>query len=299
MGKQFDEALLRQLYTPDPSSHKGQNGKLLMIGGSRLFHAASIWSLQIASKLCDMVFYASVPENNEIVKEAKSEFRNGIVIRSEALEDYVQEADAILIGPGMMRSDNLKLKTQNSKLQVESQNLIEINEMVDEGEQTYYLTQYLFQKYPNKKWVIDGGALQMMEKEWLRGKSHVILTPHLKEFERLFGLFPLEEHVVQMAKEYGCVILRKGQEDIVASPDAVVAISGGNAGMTKGGTGDVLAGLVAALYTKNDAFLAASCGSYLNKKAGEYLFGRQGYGFNATDLVDAIPVVMKELVWEQ
>lgn len=287
----FDPVSLKQLYVPLKESHKGQNGKLLLIGGSHLFHAASLWSLEIASKLVDMVFYASVDVNNEIVKKAKEEFRNGMVIARETIEDYVNEADAILIGPGMMRTEN----TRGIEYTVSS--VAEAIEAEHEGMQTYHMTKYLLKKYPGKKWVIDGGALQMIEPTWLYDLRNVILTPHLQEFERVFGLPPVEENVVRMAKEYQCVILRKGQEDIVASSDASVVVPGGNAGMTKGGTGDVLAGLVAALYTKNEAFLAASSGSYINKKAGEYLFDKVGYGFNSSDLVSAIPIVMKELVW--
>src|SRR4051794_14229876 len=103
--EKFNTALLQQLYIPKPDSHKGQNGKLLLIGGSHLFHAASLWALTIASRIVDMVFYASVPENNEIVQNAKAEFRNGIVIHRESLDEYAAEADCILIGPGMMRSE--------------------------------------------------------------------------------------------------------------------------------------------------------------------------------------------------
>lgn len=289
--QEFDPELLKDLYKPLPGSHKGQNGKMLLIGGSHLFHAASLWSLQIASKLVDMVFYASVPENNEIVQQAKSEFRNGIVISHKQLEEYMQEADVILIGPGMVRVEG----TRGIKYTVSSAS--EAMEAEHEGMQTYHLTKYLLNKFPHKKWVIDGGALQMVETEWLHGLSDAILTPHLKEFERVFDLSPIEENVKKVAKEFKCVILRKGQEDIVASEECAISIPGGNAGMTKGGTGDVLAGLVAALFTKNDAFLAASAGSYINKKAGEYLFEKVGYGFNSSDLVEAIPVVMKELVW--
>ena len=67
--------------------------------------------------------------------------------------------------------------------------------------------------------------------------------------------------------------------------------------MTKGGTGDVLAGLVASLYCKNnDPFLVATCASYINKKAGESLFKKVGYYFNASDLADEIPKAMKEIL---
>jgi NAD(P)H-hydrate epimerase len=66
--------------------------------------------------------------------------------------------------------------------------------------------------------------------------------------------------------------------------------------MTKGGTGDVLAGLVAALYCKNDAFLSAKVGSFINKKAGEGLAEKMGIYFNASDLASEIPVVMKKML---
>src|SRR3974390_915494 len=97
--KPFDPQLLKKLSLPSSSSHKGQNGKVLVIGGSKLFHAASLWSLEIASKLVDMVFYSSVPENNEIVQKAKEEFRNGIVIPRSEIDKYIEEADSIVIGP--------------------------------------------------------------------------------------------------------------------------------------------------------------------------------------------------------
>lgn len=289
--KDFNTSELRNLYVPPKNSHKGQNGKLLLIGGSHLFHAASIWALKIASRIVDMVFYASVPENNQIVHEAKQEFRDGIVIPREKIEDYIEEADCVLIGPGMLRAEH-----GMSNVQYPISNIQEINKLTDEGEQTYWLTKYLLEKYPDKKWVIDGGALQMMEKTWLLGLKNIVLTPHHQEFERLFGMPPTPENVEKMAKEYHCVILRKGQEDIVCSANECVVVKGGNAGMTKGGTGDVLAGLVAALACKNDLFLAATTGSYINKKAGESLYERVGYTFNSSDLVDEIPRVMKELL---
>ena len=105
----------------------------------------------------------------------------------------------------------------------------------------------------------------------------------------------IEKIVQEKAKKYNCVVLLKGSIDIVSNGEETVRISGGNAGMTKGGTGDVLAGLVAALYCKNDAFLAACAGSYINKKTGEKLAEKMGLYFNASDLADEIPKVMKNL----
>ncbi len=269
--EKFEPKLLQQLYKPSGDYHKGQNGKLLLIGGSKLFHAASLWSLQVASRIVDMVFYASVPENNEIVSKAKEEFRNGIVIPRSKLADYINEVDCILIGPGLPRENG-----------------------IEEGDDdTKKLTEALLKKYPDKKWVIDGGSLQTIDPSLL--PKNAILTPHNQEFETLFGMQPSAENAMEMAKKFGVVILLKGEKDIVCSLEKCVEISGGNSGMTKGGTGDVLAGLVASLYCKNDAFLAACSASYINKKAGESLFEKVGTSFNSSDLASEIPRVMKSL----
>ena len=145
---------VRKLTLPKPDSHKGQNGKLLIIGGSHLFHAASLWSLTVASRIVDLVHYSSIPENNQIVHELKKEFRNGMVVSRDDVEDYLKEDDVILIGPGMTRD-----------------------------EETKTLTDVLLKKYPEKQWVLDAGALQMLELTNI--PKNAILTPHHQEFEML------------------------------------------------------------------------------------------------------------------
>lgn len=280
-----------------------------MIGGSHLFHAASLWSLTVASRIVDMVFYSSVDENNEIVAEAKREFRNGIVVRRDDVENYIKEADCVLLGPGMMRAEKFEIRNSKFETNPKLQNLNDINSIRNEGEQAYYLTKYLLEKYPEKKWVIDAGALQMMEPGWLIPlNGNVVITPHAGEFETIklkikneklkiqIKNKKLDEQLKLFAREFNCIVLLKGREDLVCLKDNCVVIKGGNAGMTKGGTGDVLAGLVGALACKNELGLAARAGSYINKKAGESLFGKVGYFFNATDLADEIPRVMAELI---
>jgi NAD(P)H-hydrate epimerase len=306
----FDLSSLKLLYKPPVDSHKGQNGKLMVIGGSHLFHAASLWALTIASRVVDMVFYSSVEENNKAVNDLKREFRNGIVVERNDIEDYIKEADCILIGPGMMRSES-RIKNPASPAGRHESRIMEldlINAFKDEGEQSYYLTRYLLGKYPHKKWVIDAGALQMMEPEWLRRlEGQVVLTPHVGEFERVESRITNHELLEKMKKsqlskrvelfaaEYKCIVLLKGKEDVVCSFGKCVRIAGGNAGMSKGGTGDVLAGLLGALACKNDLLLAAQAASYINKRAGESLFSKVGYFFNSSDLADEIPRVMAKL----
>lgn len=247
------EVFFRRLRLPDPDSHKGQNGKLLIIGGSELFHAASKWSLDVASKFVDMVFYSSVPSNNELIQEAKGAFWNGIVVPRDEVEKYIQEADCVLIGPGMERS-------------------VETEELVTR----------LLKKYPGKRWVVDAGALQMVDPALLQ--KHHIITPHARE------MAVLEAKLGN--KALAATTLLKGLIDRVTAEGQSVEIEGGTAGMTKGGTGDVLAGLVAALYCTNDALTACVVSSYVNKQAGEKLYKTVGPNFNASDLVQAIPEVL-------
>ena len=292
-----------KIYIPQKDSHKGQNGRLLIIGGSQLFHSASLWSLKVASRIVDLVHYCSVLENNKIVQKLKEEFRDGIVVPRSEIESYIEEDDCVLIGPGMVRTENVTMKQFNN----ETMNLKDINKIEDEGLQTYFLTKYLLQKYPKKRWVIDAGALQMMEASWI--PRNAILTPHHKEFDNLKLKIKnpsfakaigdeekVEDQAMLLAKEFNCTVLLKGEKDIIASKDKMEIVTGGNAGMSKGGTGDVLAGLVAALYCKNDPFLAALAGSRINKRAGDDLFKKSGYWFNASDLADQIPQTMKELL---
>lgn len=292
--KAFDTNELKKIVLPESDSHKGQNGKMMIIGGSRLFHAASLWALTTASRMVDMVFYSSVAENNALVHELKKEFRNGIIVPRDDIEGYIKEAESVLIGPGMMRVQPERVEGGKWKMENENLTLGEINKLEDEGAQSYYLTKYLLQKYPRKKWIIDAGALQMMDLSWLKAlNGNAVLTPHAGEFERVFGK---DVSVSEVAEKYNCIVLRKGEKDVICSPKECVDIAGGNAGMTKGGTGDVLAGLIAGLAANNELLLSAKAGAFINKKAGESLYEKVGYFFNASDLADEIPKVMKSFV---
>ena len=96
-----------------------------------------------------------------------------------------------------------------------------------------------------------------------------------------------------MSKKFGCTILLKGVKDYIFTKKNIWMNETGNEGMTKGGTGDVLAGLVSALYCKNEAEIAACVGAYVNGLAGDRLKERVGIYYNASDLVEEIPYVLK------
>jgi NAD(P)H-hydrate epimerase len=267
-----------RLYNPAPDSHKGQNGKLLVIGGSELFHSSIFWAADIASRIVDIVHLTSPANENNLVfrRHLKEKFWSGIVVDWKDVESYIAEDDAVLIGPGMIRrqaDQGPRAKGQGPKEAAEK-------------DDTKQIVNYLLKKYSAKRWVIDGGGLQEVKPELIT--ESCILTPHRKEFDqfRLPNLSSLSKSLDN------CTILLKGSTDTICRGDRCVEIKGGNPGMTKGGTGDVLAGLVAALYCKNDSWIATTVGSWVNKKAGDDLYKKAGPYLNAADLIAEIPKIL-------
>lgn len=270
--------VFRKINLPKAESHKGQNGRVMIVGGSSLFHAASLWAAEVASHFSDMVHYASTPENEEIFLTLKKIFRNGIIVPQKDLYHYVAEDDAILVGPGMMREGG-------------------------EGERAKEEVQQLIKKFPDKRFVFDAGALQMMDPSWLLDlKQKPIITPHQKEFAQLFGVSVIdktleekEKIVKDTAAKYNCVLMLKAIVDIISDGKESYIIEGGNAGLTKGGTGDVLGGLTLSFYAKNDAIFSAVAASLLLKITAEELFKRKGYWYNVSDIIKKLPEKFKEL----
>lgn len=267
------------LQKPNPTSHKGQNGKLLIIGGSSLFHAASLWAAMIASKIVDMVHYYSTEENEKIFLNLKSKWVDGIVIKNKDIDHYVQEDNSILIGPGMLRG--------NSK----------------EAHYTKNVTTRLLLHYPHKQFILDAGSLQMIKIKILhRMKQKPILTPHKEEYKKLFlsdlnnlPITTIANLVRTSAYQNNCIIHLKMINDIITDGDRVFIVKGGNAGLTKGGSGDVLSGLISALSTKNDPLLSCIVSSILLKRSADTLFQKRGTWYSITELIQQIPLEFKEL----
>lgn len=290
------EPFLQKLVLPGRGSHKGQNGKALIIGGSSLFHGAVIWSAEVVDHLLDMVHVASTKENNDIISQIKTKWQGGIVVDLKDIPIYAQEDDVILVGNGMMRGDrNEKAKEMTWD---------EVLAIKNEGELTRNLVYYLIVHFPKKQFVFDAGALQMMEPEWLLLlERKPILTPHQKEFSTLFNkdISQLQrdqkkELAEEMAKKYNCIILLKAVFDIVTDGEKTVVIEGGNAGLTKGGTGDVLAGLVTGLLTMVDAFSAPVLASFILKKTADELGAMKGYWFSTVDIINEFSHILYSLV---
>ncbi len=317
---------LDQIAQAQNSSHKGQNGKVLIIGGSDLFHAAAQWSFLAASRWVDMVFYSSVKENNEILRASKSVVQDGVVIPRQDIPAYIQEADTILLGPGMRRDVSSRFSDQ----ELLSLSVSDLSESDWEND-TRALTSVLLRTFPEKRWLLDAGSLQTLDLSIL--PKNTILTPHRKEFENLLqkagesldtwhtflssitlsqntedsSSAHVEELLSSLPEEYqqkltkfsqklgGATILLKGSTDLLWDSSQVFGITGGNAGMTKGGTGDALAGMIAAFWTGSPALASAATASFLNKQAAHELWLERGMMYNTSDLVDRLPTTWGKL----
>ena len=261
-----------QLYQPKLGLRKGENGQAVIIGGSSLFHGAPLFSLKVASRIVDMVFFATPePSVGKVAENFKSKLFSFIWVPWEEVGDYIKKADAVLIGPGLMRHRREGKKNFD-----------------DLGKKSKEITEKLLSQFPNKKWVIDAGSLQVMETKFI--PKNAILTPNKKEYELLFGGMKPQE----AAKRYQCILVCKNQETIACSPEESQIIKNKEIPLTKGGIGDVLAGLVVALLAKNPPFLSACASSCLMMKSINRLYEKVRSNFNANDLAEVLPEILKD-----
>lgn len=262
MSKIIYASIFNRLYYPHSNSRKRENGRLLIIAGSGKYHGSLFYALKSASRVVGLIYVLSTKENLRLVTKLKSQTASFIPV---AKIDEV-EVDAILIGPGMGISPRTRRLVQ---------------QVLDSG----------------KKAVLDADALSILDDK-LKEKLNLnnILTPHHGEFERTFKLKPTATNLKAVAKKYHCHIILKGQEDLLADPEGNIVISKlGNAGMAKGGSGDVLAGLVSAFFCKNSASLSAQAAVTATGSAGDELFKTRKYFYNSEDLGEQLPLTLAKL----
>jgi NAD(P)H-hydrate epimerase len=130
-------------------------------------------------------------------------------------------------------------------------------------------------------------------------KVPLVLTPHGGEYAILTGqklpddLEDKVEMIQKTAKELDAVLLVKGKIDIICSPNKTKLNFTGNAGMTVGGTGDVLSGIVGGLLAqRTDAFEAAVAGVFVNGACGDFVASEIGFHMVASDILEWIPKLL-------
>ncbi|OGJ60738.1 NAD(P)H-hydrate dehydratase [Candidatus Peribacteria bacterium RIFCSPHIGHO2_02_FULL_53_20] len=257
------------MVTRHPHSHKGENGKIAVIGGSSTIHGAPIFSaLAAQSSGADLIFLMLPACHTAVARSQSLNFQVhpfcGDELSKQDREPILEllaTMDAAVIGPGIARDE--------ATLNI-------LREIISEA--TCPL-------------VLDATSLQPWTLEATAGKTSV-LTPHLGELERMAVAL---NTIGPTAKKYGVTILTKGQVDRIAGPDGSVhEVSGGNAGLTVGGTGDALAGLVAGLIAQGHSPLEASVtASTVIKRAGSVLYPEFGYSYGTRRVIEQIPHVLR------
>jgi hydroxyethylthiazole kinase-like uncharacterized protein yjeF len=259
-------------------------GQVTIIGGSKLFHGAPILALKAASRLVSMTYFSSPLEDKYVVEKIKAGLASFVWVDREEVESYVAKSDAVLIGPGLMRS-----------------HIKEHSFVCDtEGNETRKMSIKLFKMFPDKKWVVDGGTLQVVSVKDI--PKDAVVTPNKKEFEMIFGEKLMDnfkdrcEQVLNLAKQHELIILTKDTVSLASDGKEIWSIEGGNEGLVKGGVGDVIAGITVGLMAKNEALFSVCAASLLVKKAAERLADKRGYMFNSDDLDDEVPKAYRELM---
>ena len=259
-------------------SRKGDNGTVLIVGGNRIYHGAPILaSLSVLRSGADLV-YTAVPRSNII--PVRSSSPNIIVLpladdkltvgsANRLLAMLPKKPDAAAIGMGLTLTKKEALLTLVKGLQS-----------------------------IGTKLVLDASALIPSILTQI-DNTETIVTPHSGEFKRIFGKVVGDtkderiSNVHKTAKLHGITILLKGWIDIVSSSERVAVNTTHNSGMTVGGTGDVLSGLVSGLLSKYSPFEAAVLGVFINGSAGNLALKKLGLHLVATDLISNIPDAMK------
>ncbi|MFH1106268.1 MAG: NAD(P)H-hydrate dehydratase [Candidatus Micrarchaeota archaeon] len=258
------ESVVKSLAEPLADSHKGHNGILTIIGGSSKYHGAPLLCVQAASRFVDLVYFHS-PEREvaSLVRRMREKSKEFIVVQRRELDARVRISDCVLVGNGMA-ADSL----------------------------TGELVNGLLRRHKKKMFVLDAAAIRVVDRTLLG--PNCVITPHANEFYALFGVAHDPREILRQASRYGCVILFKGKHDFISDGKTIWRNITGNAGMTKGGTGDVLAGLTAALCCRNDPLDAAKAAAYINGLAGDLLYQKVRHAFNAGDLANELPLAYKE-----
>ena len=266
------------------NTHKGDYGRLLIIGGSVGYTGAPTLTAKAAVRTGAGLVHLGVPESIYTITAVKNDEampfplkdRDG-KLTQDALPmilDWMKKCDVCVLGPGLGRTEEL-----------------------------FRLVRAIV-RAADKPLVLDADAIFAVSRDLSlldRAKGAVYLTPHDGEFRHLVGDSRGGDRVSEaaaFAKAHRCTVIRKGMETICAHPDGRrTVLQVGNPGMAKGGSGDVLAGVLGAfLCQMPDRTDVAETAVWAHGLAGDLCAERLGeYGVTATDLIEALPVATRRM----
>lgn len=262
-------------------SHKGDYGKLLIVAGSEGYTGAPVFAAQGALRSGAGLVYLGVPRDvyPMVATRCSSAMPFPLPDDTEQLVERARSCDVVLAGPGMGRNPRAQ------------QIVFRLMEDI-EG-----------------PLVLDADGLNALEGQTQRLRTRTgltVLTPHDGEFARLAGCsLPLNDRVeqaAQLAQDMGCVVVLKGHETRTVDPQGRVwRNTTGNPGMAKGGSGDILAGMIASLLGQKQLTGCVSCPGelvawavYLHGAAGDAAAAQYGeYGMLPDDTLAAVAGVLQ------
>lgn len=275
----LEQSDLQRLPHRPARSNKGTFGKLLVIAGSKDMAGAALFCAKAAYRTgCGLVKICTPQENRIPLQNALPEAilltYHDLKCKTEAILEAIKWADVIALGPG-----------------------------IGTGKRACKIVE-LTLKHAAVPMVIDADGLNIISKHLKllqHTKAELILTPHLGEMARLTGkqIAEIQNTLLKTATDfatyYRLICVLKDARTVTACADgtAYLNTSGCNA-MAKGGSGDVLTGIIAGLLAQGmSARDAASLGVYIHGLSGEEAASKIGnYSVLATDLLDAIGSVM-------
>lgn len=251
-------------------SHKGDSGRVLVIGGGPYTGAPALSAMAALRAGADIVTVATPKTAARTI----SGYSPNLIVQPLS-EDHLCPADIPVLKEQIARHDVVVMGMGLGRHPETAETLAEIIVLC-------------------KKTVIDADALQ--PELPLKG----IVTPHAGEFKRIsgIGLVDLDyreraQPLRVFARQKGLVVLLKGKVDLISDGQVVRANTTGNPGMTVGGTGDVLAGVTGAFFARTSALRAATAAAFVNGRAGDLVYPEKGFGMTATDVIEKIPLAMK------
>ena len=280
VSQQLTSSIIKKFIPARKSdSRKGENGIVLVVGGSYIYHGAPILS-SIAALRCGIdLVYTSVPKINVSATRAISP---NLIVLPLVDQKLTRGAVNKLLG---VIPRNLDSATIGMGLAVQEKNalLLLVKSLLDR----------------DVRLSLDASAL-IPEILPLLSDKNVVVTPHAGEFKRLFGDSPSNSKkerislVEKNAKQFGITVLLKGSTDVISDGKKTFLYTKKIPAMTVGGTGDVLSGLTAGMLAKNRSPLESSAAAtFINGLAGMAVQKKLGLHMTSMDLLDEIPHVMK------
>lgn len=252
-----DAAFVQRLYKPRKQfSHKGTYGHALLVAGSY----GKIGAAVLAAKAC---------------------LRSGIGLLTVHLPLCGLGIMQIAVPEAMCEVDEEKRMNSHVQTDLSPFDVIGIGPGIGQHESTAQMLETLLRQY-NKPVVLDADALNIISSRSYLLSSvppYSVLTPHPKEFERLFGKqvndFDRISTAIVQSRLHKCIIVLKGRHTLIATPSGKTYInSSGNPGMATGGTGDVLTGIITALIGEGyEPEQAAVFGVFWHGLAGDFASG--------------------------